>query len=433
MQTVQTDILYHTFPSGLRLVYRHLTSPVTYFGVMIGAGTRHEQPDESGLAHYIEHGVFKGTQNRTATQIINRIEDVGGELNAYTTKEETTFYSAVPTQYTNRAAELIADMVLHPIFPDEEMQREKQVIYDEIESYNDSPSELIYDDFESLLFSGNSLASPILGTKKTIRRFTAHTAIHFIEHHYLPARIVVFAETSKPFADIVRLTETYFPTSTTSSSFTTGTPASLPAADSAERSEALATNTTLVLPANRPHSASFRRHTHQTHVMLGGEACHIGHPDRLTIALLNNILGGGSMNSRLNMELREKRGLVYTVESVFQPLSDTGYWAVYFASEPENAEQCIKLVSEQLRRITDEKLSAAVLRKAVAQIKGQLAIADENRENRVLAMAKSVLYTNSVTTYKETIAQLKQITSDHLQSTARTIFSPDNIFTLKYE
>lgn len=406
------DVQYHIFPSGLRLVYRHLPSPVTYIGVMVGAGTRDELPTQNGLAHYIEHGLFKGTPTRTATQIINRIENVGGELNAYTTKEETALYAAVPSHYTARTMELIADMLLNSVFPEEEMEKEKQVIFDEIESYNDSPSELIYDDFEALLFSGHPLESPVLGTKKVIRRFRAFTARRFISRNYTPARTVLFAETSKPLAEIIRLAEEFFSQFTASS-------------DSVVR-------TSPVFSVSTPRTATYRRHTHQTHAMLGAPACHIGHPDRLATALLNNILGGGAMNSRLNMTLREKYGLVYTVESVFQPLSDTGYWAVYFASEPENAERCIDLIREQLALLAAEPLARHALRKAIAQIKGQMAIAEENRENRVLAMAKNVLYLNRVIPLRRTIEALKDITAEQLQDLAARTFNPNKIFILQY-
>lgn len=192
----ETETTYFTFDSGLRLVHKKVASPVTYLGIMVGAGTRDELPDENGMAHFIEHCVFKGTESRTARQIINRIENVGGEINAYTTKEETTFYVAVPEAYAARAMELIFDLVLHPVFPKEEIEKEKRVIYDEIESYNDSPSELIFDDFEGLVFAGESLSQPILGTKKTLRRFTAAKAKAFMQRCYLPEKMVVFAESN---------------------------------------------------------------------------------------------------------------------------------------------------------------------------------------------------------------------------------------------
>lgn len=402
---------YYTFPNGIRLVHRLTASPVAYTGVMIGAGTRDEMPRESGMAHYIEHCVFKGTASRTSRQIINRIEDIGGEINAYTTKEETTFYAATLSQYVGRTLELLSDMIFCPSFLKKETDKELQVIYDEIESYNDSPSELIYDDFENLIFSGYSLAMPILGTRKTLRYFTAEKAHLFMRETYHPERMVVFVQADVPFDKVKALAQRYF----------LDTP--YDNASARVREQPL---------CYLPSAADFHRHTHQTHVMLGARAYHIGHERQLALYLLNNILGGGAMNSRLNIALRERKGLVYTVESQYTPLSDSGYWSIYFASDPESREQCIDLVYRELKTLREKPLSSAALHRAVQQLRGQMAVSAENQENSALSMAKLVLYSGQAPTWQQSLAKMESFTPDFLLQTAAEAFAEEQISLLQY-
>jgi len=391
---------------------------VAYLGIMVGAGTRDEMPDETGMAHYIEHCVFKGTEHRTSRQIINRIENVGGEINAYTTKEETTYYVAVPVEYSDRSLELISDMVFCPVFPTEETRKERQVIYDEIESYNDSPSELIYDDFESLVFSGHALANPILGTKKTLRYFNAAKALAFMHRTYRPSRMVVFAESSMPFSRFLRMAEKYVEMRASERLLSLTPYARIPfvAAPSGEADRTLL----------------YRKHTHQSHVMLGGRAYPIAHERQLALYLLNNILGGGSMNSLLNLSLREQKGLVYTVESIYTPLSDTGYWSVYFACDSEDRERCLQLVSDQLDSLARKPLSDALLARAKRQLRGQMAIAAGNRENNALSMAKQMLYRGVAPLWQDTLAIIDTFTPADINLVAAETFAPDNRFCLQY-
>ena len=313
-----SETFYHNLPNGVQIVHRKTNSPVVYVGLMIGAGTRHEQTNENGMAHYIEHCLFKGTEHYTARQIINHIEGIGGEINAYTTKEETTFYAATLRQHFRTTLHLLADMVLRPTFNKKETDKEVTVILDEIESYNDSPSELIYDDFENMIFEGSSLAMPILGTKKTLRRISKspNYPLQWMAQHYRPERMVLFVlgnvSTKQVIASAEReLGELY----------------------SSARGTSSASSTSLISSPSS-FSRTYKRHTHQTHIMLGSHAYPIGHPKQLTMYLLNNILGGGSMSSRLYLSLREKHGLVYNIDSQAVPLSDTGYWNIYLACEP---------------------------------------------------------------------------------------------------
>ena len=386
---------------------------------MVGAGTRHELPEENGIAHYIEHCVFKGTAQHSARQIISKVEGIGGEINAYTTKEETTFYAATPVEHITLTLRLISELVLCPTFPKAETDKELSVILDEIESYNDSPSELIYDDFEALLFDGTPLAMPILGTKKSLRAISRNpqTPINWVRAHYTPARIVVFCQGDVSPDNIFRLAEQAF----------------APLAATQPCSEALLQRSDPTAPAVLQRQRSYKKHTHQVHAMLGAKAYPLGHELQLPLYLLNNILGGGSLNSRLNLSLREKRGLVYTVESAYTPLSDTGYWCTYFACDKEDLAACEQLIRDELDRLCSSPLSDAALRQALRQLRGQMAIAAQNQEASALAMAKSMLYFSTAPTWQETFDKIAGTTPWTLLQISQETLSPDNLYTLRYE
>ena len=408
------ETFYHNLPNGVQIVHRPTLSPVVYVGIMIGAGTRHEQPNENGMAHYIEHCLFKGTQHYTARQIINHIEGIGGEINAYTTKEETTFYAATLNNHFRTTLHLLADMVLHPTFNKKETDKEVTVILDEIESYNDSPSELIYDDFENMIFEGSSLAMPILGTKKTLKHISKSPdhPLNWMKQHYRPERMVLFVQGNVTMKQVIAAAEKELASfASSSSSSSVSSPSSLSA--SKER--------------------VYKRHTHQTHIMLGSNSYPIGHPKQLTMFLLNNILGGGSMSSRLYLSLREKHGLVYNIDSQAVPLSDTGYWNIYLACEPQHKNQCLELVQKELHNLRDVKLTSAQLQRALRQLQGQLAISAENQENNALAMAKQMLYHHRAPQWQETFAKVQKITPEQLQDVANEVFDTNKIATLLYD
>ena len=405
-------------------MHRLTSSPVVYVGIMIGAGTRHEQPEENGMAHYIEHCVFKGTEHYTARQIINHIEGIGGEINAYTTKEETTFYAATLSNHFRTTLHLLADMVLCPTFNKKETDKEVTVILDEIESYNDSPSELIYDDFENMIFEGSSLAMPILGTKKTLRRISKSPQypLNWMAQHYRPERMVLFVQGNVSTKQVIAAAEKELL-------------ASSPITYSEASYSSLNERPIGLCPSYSPSGASrtYRRHTHQTHVMLGSHTYPIGHPKQLTMFLLNNILGGGSMSSRLYLSLREKYGLVYNIDSQAVPLSDTGYWNIYLACEPQHKDQCIELCHKELKQLRDTRLTATQLQRALRQLEGQLAISAENQENNALAMAKQMLYHHRAPQWQETFAKVQKITPEQLQEVANEVFAPEKIYTLLYD
>ena len=411
------DTFYHILPNGVQIVHRKTNSPVVYVGLMIGAGTRHEQANENGMAHYIEHCVFKGTEHYNARQIINHIEGIGGEINAYTTKEETTFYAATLCNHFRTTLHLLADMVLRPTFNKKETDKEVTVILDEIESYNDSPSELIYDDFENMVFEGSSLAMPILGTKKTLRRISKspEIALNWMKTHYRPERIVLFVQGNVSTKQVISSAERELgevPRISSLSSYSSHSSlSSMPSAT----------------------TRTYKRHTHQTHIMLGSHAYPIGHQKQLTMYLLNNILGGGSMSSRLYLSLREKHGLVYNIDSQAVPLSDTGYWNIYLACEPQHKDQCLELCHKELKQLRDTRLTSAQLQRALRQLEGQMAISAENQENNALAMAKQMLYHHHAPAWQEIFAKVKEITSTQLQDVANEVFAPEKIYTLLYD
>ena len=434
------ETFYHNLPNGVQIVHRKTTSPVVYVGLMIGAGTRHELPNENGMAHYIEHCLFKGTEHYTARQIINRIEGIGGEINAYTTKEETTFYAATLSNHFRTTLHLLADMVLRPTFNKKETDKEVTVILDEIESYNDSPSELIYDDFENMIFEGSSLAMPILGTKKTLRRISKspNYPLLWMAQHYRPERMVLFVlgnvSTQQVISAATRelLSNSQYPIANSEASYS---PQSGRPIGGTPSCSSLNERPIGLCPSYSPSGASrtYKRHTHQTHIMLGSHTYPLGHPKQLTMFLLNNILGGGSMSSRLYLSLREKYGLVYNIDSQAVPLSDTGYWDIYLACEPQHKDQCLELCHKELQTLRDVRLTSAQLQRALRQLEGQLAISAENQENNALAMAKQMLYHHRAPQWQETFAKVQQITPAQLQEVANEVFAPEKIYTLLYD
>ena len=430
------ETFYHNLPNGVQIVHRKTSSPVVYVGIMVGAGTRHEQPNENGMAHYIEHCVFKGTEHYTARQIINHIEGIGGEINAYTTKEETTFYAATLRNHFRTTLHLLADMVLRPTFNKRETDKEVTVILDEIESYNDSPSELIYDDFENMVFEGSSLAMPILGTKKTLKRISKSRQypLDWMAQHYRPERMVLFVlgnvTTQQVIATAERELGNFARETSVASAISPASPLPIPPSEVSNNPQGI----------QYPIAASaasltrlYKRHTHQTHIMLGSHSYPIGHPKQLTMYLLNNILGGSSMSSRLYLSLREKHGLVYNIDSQAVPLSDTGYWNIYLACEPQHKDQCLELCHKELKQLRDVTLTSAQLHRALRQLEGQMAISAENQENNALAMAKQMLYYHHAPAWQETFARLQTITPTQLQDVANETYAPETIYTLLYD
>ena len=409
------DMQYNTttLPNGLRIIHRPSTSPVVYCGYQIAAGTRHEQPGEEGLAHFCEHVTFKGTERRNALQIINALEKLGGELNAFTNKEDTTFYAAIHRDHFSKAVNLLTDIVFHSQYPQTEIDREVDVICDEIESYNDSPAELIYDEFENILFEGHPLGHNILGQAEQLRTYTTEDALRFTRRHYRPDNAIFFVYGDVDFRRVVRLVEGMMGAIGPMSPMRPIGPIS----------------------PMRPigcQTITRQKGTHQAHVIMGCRAYDINHPRRIALYLMNNLLGGPGMNSLLNLSLRERNGLVYTVESSMVSYSDTGLWTVYFGCDPHDVNRCCRLVRHQLDRLIEKPLSRSQLATAKQQIKGQIAIACDNRENFALDFGRSFLHNGKEKDLDRLFRQIDAVTAEEIQQVANELFDPEKMTTLIY-
>ncbi len=406
-----------TLANGLRVIHLPSDSPVVYCGFGIRAGSCQETDDKEGVAHFCEHVTFKGTVRRSALQILNTLERVGGDLNAFTNKEDTVFYAAVLRDHLPKAVDLLCDIVFHSTFPDAEVRRELDVICDEIESYNDSPAELIYDDYENLLFRGHPLGHNILGDREVVAQFTADDARAFTGKYYRPDNAVFFAYGDVNFQKLVRLLERH------------GDHADdRPTAFSPETTPQ---ETTYTDPDERMHLV--KRNTHQAHVMLGCRTFRFDDKRRLPLYLLNNLLGGPGMNARLNLSLRERNGLVYTVESSMANYHDTGVWSVYFGCDHHDVKRCLQLVHRELDRLVQAPLSSRQLQDAKRQLKGQIVIACDNREQYALDFAKSFLHYDKTRDINLLLQQIDALTADALLDVAQSVFAPERLQTLVYE
>lgn len=416
-----------TLPSGLRVIHLPSSSSVVYCGFQIAAGTRDELPGEEGLAHFCEHMSFKGTQRRNALQIINSIERLGGELNAFTNKESTVYYAAVHKDHLRAAVDVLADMVFHSQYPQAEIEREVEVICDEIESYNDSPAELIYDEFENLLFGKHPLGHNILGKAEQLRTYTTADALRFTRRHYLPMKSVFFVFGDINFSLLVKMLDKLVPARLISQE-------SSVLSVCQKSSEPLSIEQILESsPADSGKTVIRHLQTHQAHVMIGTRAYAADHPRRLALYLLNNLLGGPSMNARLNLSLRERNGLVYTVESSMVSYGDTGVWSVYFGCDPHDVTRCRRLVRRELDKLMTRPLTTTALSSAKRQLKGQIAIACDNREQLALDFGKTFLFKGKEHHLDQLFSRIDAITAADLQQVALELFAADRLVTLVFQ
>ena len=418
--TLHLEMKYNTYTldNGLRIIHLPSDSQVVYCGYQINAGTRNEEPGEEGLAHFCEHVTFKGTERRKAWHILNCLESVGGDLNAYTNKEGTVYYSAILKEHIARAVDLLSDIVFHSVYPQTEIDKEVEVICDEIESYNDSPAELIYDEFENILFKGSPLGHNILGTAEQVRAFKTEDALRFTQKLYRPDNAIFFAYGDIDFKKLVRLLQ-----------------------------RALADDESVVklaeekLPKNYPpvgdgiagQTIVMQKNTHQAHVMIGTRAYDVNDDRRMPLYLLNNMLGGPGMNAKLNLALREHNGLVYTVESTMVAYGDTGTWSIYFGCDEHDVKRCLRLVRKELDKFMQEPLSDAQLKAAKKQIKGQIGVACDNRENFALDFGKSFLHYGWEKNVDRLYEQVDEITAAQIQAVAQELFDKDRLTTLIFK
>ena len=470
----------YTLDNGLRIIHLPSDSQVVYCGYQINAGTRNEEPGEEGLAHFCEHVTFKGTERRKAWHILNCLESVGGDLNAYTNKEGTVYYSAILKEHIARAVDLLSDIVFHSVYPQAEIDKEVEVICDEIESYNDSPAELIYDEFENILFKGSPLGHNILGTAEQVRSFKTGDALRFTRKLYRPDNAIFFAYGDIDFKKLVKLiqkalgecpkgrelacsadcksAETPTGERIVEETSTGETPTEeriaeeMPTGETpTEEMEAGDANhkvqsSKLKVQSKEVQSSKFnvqskvagqtivmQKNTHQAHVMIGTRAYDVNDDRRMPLYLLNNMLGGPGMNAKLNLALREHNGLVYTVESTMVAYGDTGTWSIYFGCDEHDVKRCLRLVRKELDKFMQKPLSDAQLKAAKKQIKGQIGVACDNRENFALDFGKSFLHYGWEKNVDRLYEQVDAITAAQIQAVAQELFDKDRLTTLIFK
>ena len=448
--TLHLEMKYNTYTldKGLRIIHLPSDSKVVYCGYQINAGTRNEEPGEEGLAHFCEHVTFKGTERRKAWHILNCLESVGGDLNAYTNKEGTVYYSAILKEHIARAVDLLSDIVFHSVYPQAEIDKEVEVICDEIESYNDSPAELIYDEFENILFKGSPLGHNILGTAEQVRAFKTEDALRFTRKLYRPDNAIFFAYGDIDFKKLVKLIQKALgecpkgrelACSTDCKSAETPTDERIAEETPTEEMEAGDAN-------HKVQSSKFnaqskvagktivmQKNTHQAHVMIGTRAYDVNDDRRMPLYLLNNMLGGPGMNAKLNLALREHNGLVYTVESTMVAYGDTGTWSIYFGCDEHDVKRCLRLVRKELDKFMQKPLSDAQLKAAKKQIKGQIGVACDNRENFALDFGKSFLHYGWEKNVDRLYEQVDEITAAQIQAVAQELFDKDRLTTLIFK
>lgn len=444
----------YTLDNGLRIIHLPSDSKVVYCGYQINAGTRNEEPGEEGLAHFCEHVTFKGTERRKAWHILNCLESVGGDLNAYTNKEGTVYYSAILKEHIARAVDLLTDIVFHSVYPQAEIDKEVEVICDEIESYNDSPAELIYDEFENIIFKGSPLGHNILGTAEQVRSFKTEDALRFTRKLYRPDNAIFFAYGDIDFKKLVKLIRKALAdddsgkvAENAANSVGKLAEEKLPQIsqitqisgdENSITTEKSVSSVKSVGPENYPsvgkeiagQTIVMQKNTHQAHVMIGTRAYDVNDSRRMPLYLVNNMLGGPGMNAKLNLALREHNGLVYTVESTMVAYGDTGVWSIYFGCDEHDVKRCLRLVRKELDKFMQKPLSEAQLKAAKKQIKGQIGVACDNRENFALDFGKSFLHYGWEKNVDRLYEQVDEITAEQIQAVAQELFDKDRLTTL---
>jgi predicted Zn-dependent peptidase len=406
-----TDYQLYTLPNGIRVMLKHTPSPITHCCFVVNAGSRDEAEHKEGLAHFIEHLLFKETERRSTNQILNRLEMVGADLNAYTTKEYTCIHASLLKQHLERAIDLFEDIIFHSTFPEEEMEKERGVILDEIASYLDQPEEAIQDDFEALLFKGHPIGNNILGTPETVVRLNTSDIKEFIAANYNTSEMIFAVFGDYSLSKITKLADKYFSN----------------------------------VPANHniksrlmPGISSFGKQVitkpiSQTHCIIGSRAYSSIHPNKNGLLLLNNLLGAGGMSSRLNLEIREKHGIAYTIESSYVPLTDTGMFSIYFGTDSEKADKAARLVHKELKKLRDQKLGTLQLHQTKQKFIGQIALAEENRMSLIISMAKSLLDFNYVDTLEQIFEKINAVTAEQMLEISNEIFDDKQMIMLLFE
>ncbi|MCX6247095.1 MAG: pitrilysin family protein [Bacteroidetes bacterium] len=405
------ELQTHTLPNGIRLVHQSVPSKVAHIGMFINAGTRDENDREHGIAHFIEHTIFKGTEKRNVYQVLNRLENVGADLNAYTSKEETCIYATFLNEYYDRTLELFQDILFHPTFPEKELEKEKQVVMDEIRSYQDNPADQIFDDFEDLVFAGHPLGKNILGTVKSLKHFSREDLLGFIRRNYCPEEIVVVSVGNVEFPKLLRLVTKYF-------------------SQTPERRKPVPR---LPFEGYEVVTRLQKKKTFMVHCMVGCPGYSFSDERRIPLALLNNMLGGPILNSRLSLALRERNGLTYHNESNYTAYSDAGIVSIYFGTDPAQYEKALEIVHQELARIRNQKLTTLQLHTIQKQLTGQLAIAQESNLGLMLSMGKNFLLQDKFDSLETIISKINDSSAEELLEIANDIFDPVKLSMLTFQ
>ncbi len=403
--------LTHRLQNGIRVIHKPSDAYVAHCGLTINAGSRDEKPAEQGLAHFIEHAVFKGTQKRRAHHILSHMENVGGELNAYTTKEDTCIHASFMHTFYQRWFDLLSDILFNSVFPERELEKEKDIIIDEINSYKDNPGEQIFDDFDAVVYDGHPLGSNILGTPKNLKAFDKVHIIEFMRRNYATEEMVICSVGRISFVELIRLAEKYFGHITPSQRI----------------------NGRHAFNSYLPRQKVVKRRNHQAHCVIGGTAYHASHESKTALVLLNNMLGGPGLNSRLNMAVREKHGFCYNIESHYLPYSDSGIFCIYFGTDPDSIEKTLSLIRKELNRFRIQKLGLLQLKRAKQQLIGQVAITFESNQAEMLSMGKSLLLFNKVDTIEEINQKIEAISASNILEAANELLDADRLSMLTYK
>jgi predicted Zn-dependent peptidase len=403
--------LTHQLPNGIRIIHKPTDAYVAHCGLTINAGSRDEELNEQGLAHFIEHVIFKGTQKRRAHHILSHMENVGGELNAYTTKEDTCIYASFMHTWYQRWFDLLSDILFNSTFPEKELAKEKDIIIDEINSYKDNPGEQIFDDFDGVIFDGHPLGRNILGLPKNIKTFNRDHISRFTSRTYATEEMVICSVGRIPFSELIRLAEKYF--------------------GHAPRS--CRQNQRLEFNGYVTKEKVVKRRNHQAHCVLGGPGYKADHSGKTALILLNNMLGGPGLNSRLNMAVREKHGFCYNIESHYLPYSDSGIFSIYFGTDADYIDKTLSLIRKELNRFRNEKLGLLQLKRAKQQLIGQVAISFESNLAEMLSMGKSILLYNKVDTIEEINQKIEAVSAANLLEAANEVFDPERLSMLTFK
>jgi len=398
--------------NGLRIIHSHKKdAEISHCGLLINAGTRDETPEDAGIAHFIEHVLFKGTKKRKAFHILNRLESVGGELNAYTSKEETCVYASFLNMHYERSIEILADISFNSIFPAKEIEKEKDVIIDEIKSYQDNPIEQIHDEFEEIIFSGHSLSIPILGTPQSVKKLNRSKILRFTKEYYAPDNMVFSSVGNISSDKLVQLLERYFGSVK-------------PSAHARERK---------AFKGYKKRDIVYKKENYQAHCVIGNAAYGYKHKNKMGFILLNNLFGGPGMNSRLNLAIREKYGYTYNIESNYTPYIDTGVFTIYLGTDPLHLDKSIGLVYKELDKLKNKLLGTQQLKQAKQQMIGQIAMAQESRSGQMISLGKSLMNFGKVDALKDIYKQIEKISGSQLLDIANEVFDEQRLSTLIYK